>query len=71
MWFPTEGLNEGMITFMNVLPFRNATQLVQNTMNGINDVYKDLLIPLSIVLAYAIASFVLAIVAFKRKMKSN
>ena len=71
MWFPTEGLNEGMITFMNVLPFRNATQLVQNTMNGINDVYKDFLIPLSIVLAYAIASFVLAIVAFKRKMKSN
>jgi ABC-2 type transport system permease protein len=71
MWFPTEGLSEGMITFMNVLPFRNATKLVQNTMNGINDVYKDFLIPLIIVLAYTIVSFVLAIVIFKRKMKSN
>ncbi len=71
MWFPIEGLSEGMITFMNILPFRNATKLVENTMNGINDVYKDFLIPLIIVLAYAIVSFVLAIVAFKRKMKSD
>ncbi len=71
MWFPIEGLSEGMITLMNILPFRNATKLVQNTMNGINDVYKDFLIPLIIVLAYTIVSFVLAIVAFKRKMKSN
>jgi len=71
MWFPIEGLSEGMITFMNVLPFRNATILVQNTMNGINDAYKDFLIPLIIVIAYTIVSFVLAILAFKRKMKSN
>ena len=71
MWFPIEGLSEGMITFMNILPFRNATQLVQNTMSGINDAYKDFLIPLIIVLAYTIVSFVLAIVAFKIKMKSN
>ncbi len=71
MWFPIEGLSEGMITFMNILPFRNATKLVQNTMNGINDAYKDFLIPLIIVLAYTIVSFVLAIVAFRRKMKSN
>lgn len=71
MWFPIEGLSEGMIIFMNILPFRNATKLVQNTMNGINDAYKDFLIPLIIVLAYTIVSFVLAIVAFRRKMKSN
>ena len=71
MWFPIEGLSEGMITFMNALPFRNATILVQNTMNGINDAYKDFLIPLIIVIAYTIVSFVLAILAFKRKMKSN
>ena len=71
MWFPIEGLSEGMITFMNILPFRNATLLVQNTMSGINDVCNDFLIPLIIVLAYAIVSFILAIVAFKIKMKSN
>ena len=71
MWFPIEGLSEGMITFMNILPFRNATILVQNTMNGINDAYKDFLLPLIIVLAYTIVSFVVAIAIFKRKMKSN
>ena len=71
MWFPIEGLSEGMITFMNVLPFRNATLLVQNVVSGINDVCNDFLIPLIIVLAYAIVSFILAIVAFKIKMKSN
>ena len=71
MWFPIEGLGDGMITFMNILPFRNATILVQNTMNGINDVYKDFLLPLVTVLAYTIVSFILAIVVFKRKMKSN
>jgi len=71
MWFPIEGLSEGMITFMNILPFRNATILVQNTMNGINDAIKDFLLPLIIVLAYTIVSFVLAILTFKRKMKSN
>ena len=71
MWFPIEGLSEGMIIFMDILPFRNATKLVQNTMNGINDVYKDFLIPLIIVLAYTIVMFVLAIITFKRKMKSK
>ena len=71
MWFPIDGLSEGMITFMNVLPFRNATMLVQNTMNGINDAFKDFILPLIIVLSYTLVSFVVAIVIFKRKMKSN
>ena len=71
MWFPVEGLSEGMIIFMDVLPFRNATKLVQNTMNGINDAYKDFLLPLIIVLAYTIVSFIVAIVVFKKKMKSK
>ncbi len=71
MWFPTEGLSEGMIVFMNVLPFRNATKPVQNAMNGINDVNKDFIIPLVIVPAYTTVSFIPAAAAFKRKMKSN
>ena len=69
MWFPLDGLNEGMITFMNLLPFRNATILIQNTMNGINDAFKDFVLPLIIVLAYTLVSFVVAIIIFKRKMK--
>ncbi len=71
MWFPLEGLNDGMITFMNVLPFRNATILIQNVMIGINDVFKDFVLPLIIVLAYTIVTFVLAISFFKFKMKSK
>ena len=71
MWFPIDGLSEGMITFMNVLPFRNATMLVQNAMNGINDAFKDFILPLIIVLLYTLVSFAVAIVIFKRKMKSN
>lgn len=71
MWFPLDGLNEGMITFMNLLPFRNATILIQNTMNGINDAFKDFVLPLIIVLAYTLVSFVEAIIIFKRKMNSR
>ena len=71
MWFPIEGLNGGIITFMNVLPFRNATMLVQNTMIGINDIFKDFVLPLIIVLAYTVVSFVVAIILFRNKMKSK
>ena len=71
MWFPIEGLNGGIITFMNVLPFRNATMLVQNTMIGINDIFKDFVLPLIIVLAYTVVSFVTAIILFRNKMKAK
>ena len=71
MWFPVDGLNKGMMTFMKVLPFRNATLLVQNTMNGINDVFNDFLLLMGIVLAYTIVAFVIAIIIFKNKMKSK
>lgn len=71
MWFPTEGLNKGMITLMNVLPFRNATLLIQNTLNGINDSFKDFLLPLIIVIAYTVVAFIIAILLFKSKMKSK
>ena len=71
MWFPIEGLGEGMINFMNCLPFRNATLLIQNTMNGINDTFKDFVLPLIIVLAYTIVVFIIAIIMFKKKMKDK
>ena len=71
MWFPTDGLDKGMITFMNILPFRNATCLIQNTLNGINDSFKDFILPLIIVVAYTIVVFVAAIIVFKNKMKSK
>ena len=71
MWFPLEGLNEGMVTFMNVLPFRNATKLIQNVLNGINYPFEDFILPLIIVLAYSIVAFFIAIIAFKSTMKAK
>ena len=71
MWFPVEGLNEGIITFMKILPFKNATILIQNMILGVNDSFNDFLLPLLIVLAYTVVSFAVAIILFKRKMKSR
>ncbi len=70
MWFPIEGMSEGIITVMNCLPFRNATILIQNVLNGISDPFNDFWQPLIIVLAYAIVAFTTAILCFKKKMKA-
>ena len=71
MWFPQEGLSGGMVTLMKVLPFKNATDLVQGALNGISDMKTGLIIPLLIVLGYAVVSFIAAVLVFGRKMKSN
>lgn len=71
MWFPVEGLDGGMIKVMNALPFKNATILIQNTLNGINNVYDDFIKPLIIVLIYSLVIFIFAIATFKRKMKNR
>ena len=71
MWFPVEGLNSGILTIMNILPFKNATVLIQNMILGVNDIFADFVKPLLIVLAYTLVTFVLAIVAFKQKMKEK
>ena len=71
MWFPVDGLSEGVLTFMKVLPFKNATMLVQNTLNGINDNFNDFVLPLIIVLGYTIIIFLIAIIVFKNKMKDK
>ena len=71
MWFPLEGLSEGIITFMKVLPFKNATTIIQNLILGVNNSFSDFLLPLLIVLAYTVISFITAIVIFKYKMKEK
>ena len=71
MWFPVEGLSSGMITVMKVLPFKNATMLVQNMIIGVNDRFNDFTLPLLIVLTYTLVMFVVAIIAFRAKMKAD
>ena len=71
MWFPVEGLSEGFIIFMKVLPFKNATILIQNVINGYSNILMDIFLPMIIVLAYIIVVFITAIIIFRKKMKSN
>lgn len=71
MWFPIEGLDSSMVTIMKVLPFKNATTLIQNMIIGFNDVFKDIFLPLIIVLGYTIIAFAIAIIVFKSKMKEK
>ena len=70
MWFPTEGLGGGMIVLMDALPFRNATQLLQNTVLGIGNAWGDFFRPLLILLGYTLVAFVSAVLVFKKKMKT-
>lgn len=69
MWFPIEGLGEGMLALMNALPFRNATQLVQNAALGFGDPWTDLWRPFLVLLGYTLAAFVGAVLIFRKKMK--
>ena len=71
MWFPTEGMNNGILTIMKILPFKNATILLQNALNGISDPLKDFLFPFLIVLGYTVVAFTLAVIVFKNKMKNH
>ena len=69
MWFPIEGLGQGMLNLMNALPFRNATQLVQNAALGFGDPWVALWRPFLVLLGYTVAAFVGAVLIFRRKMK--
>ena len=67
MWFPTEGLEGGFMTVMNVLPFKNVTVIMQNAAAGIFT-FDGVLRPLIIVCAYTVVLFTLATVVFRSKM---
>ncbi|MBR3289163.1 MAG: ABC transporter permease [Clostridia bacterium] len=71
MWFPMESLSGGMVTLMNVLPFRNATRLVQNTLSGAADGWADFGQPLLLVLGYTAVVLLLAALVFRHKMREK
>ena len=71
MWFPLEGLPEGMLILMKALPFKNATMLIQNVVNGYNDAFNDLVLPLIILVIYTIIILALATLMFRNKMKAK
>ena len=71
MWFPEEGLGGGMVTVMKCLPFKNATDLIKNALNGTDKPVDDIVVPLLIVLAYTLVVYIAAILVFKKKMKAD
>ena len=67
MWFPIDGLSEGFIKFMEILPFRNSVLILQNIMINKGDVFK----PMLIIIIYTIAVFIISICTYAYKMKQN
>lgn len=70
MWFPVEGLDGAMMTLMDALPFRNASMVVQNVVNGVGG-FDGVGLPILVVIAYMVATFVVAVLAFKAKMQEK
>lgn len=68
MWIPLDTIGGGLNTFCHILPFANAYDVIKFTIIG---EYGKIWIPLLIVLAYTIVFGVLAVLAFKRRMRSN
>ena len=70
VWFPAEGLNEGFVCVMDLLPFKSAAALLQSQFIGIGDLFADFVRPLLTLTAYTALAFVLAILTFRKKMHS-
>lgn len=68
MWIPLETIGGGLSIFCHILPFANAYDVIKYTIIG---EYSKVWIPLIIVLAYTVAFGVLAVLAFKRRMRNN
>lgn len=68
MWFPIEGLSEGFINFMNVLPFRNASTLMRSAF-VLSYGFDDFIKPLLILLAYTVVVLTISVFAYGKKMK--
>ena len=71
MWFPTSGMGKGITAVMKALPFKNATDLMQNVLVGAGDAFGDVALPLLIVAGYTVLSFVSAAVVFGNKMRAK
>ena len=71
MWFPPEGLGKGFIVAMKVLPFKNATDLLQFGFLENTSFFDAFWRPLLILLAYTIVVYVVAILIFAKKMREK
>ena len=65
MWFTLEGLDELFIKMLEILPFRNATMLMQNTLFSDGELLK----PSLILISYTLFIMILSICVYQKKMK--
>ena len=68
MWFPPEGLSATFLTIMKVLPFKNASLLMQNVLMG-DFSFEGVWLPVIIILLYSAAIFAVSVLVYKKKMK--
>lgn len=66
MWFDLESIGGGFKVFCKILPFANAYDVAYSAIKGD---FSDIVVPLIIVVAYAVVIFIAAVFAFKWKMK--
>lgn len=71
MWFPIEGMSDTVVKIMDVLPFRNATQMMIRILSGYNDLFADVILPMLIVLGYAAVIFAAAVFVYNKRMKDR
>lgn len=67
MWFPLDDMDKSFIAFLDVLPFKNGSDLMINICAGKMDVIKNLLILIS----YIIVVLIIAIIVYRAKMKKR
>ena len=71
MWFPPDGLGKGFIVAMKVLPFKNASDLLQVGFVEYTSFFDAFWRPLLILLAYTVVIYLFAIIFFARKMREK
>ena len=71
MWFPPEGLPEGFVKFMNVLPFRSLSELFRNIITGETVSFDTVWKKVIILAAYTVGSFISAALCFRYRSKES
>ena len=70
MWFPIDALSKNVMYLFKILPFKNATDLIRNSLNN-SYTFNEFGLPCLIVLGYIIITFFISILSFKRNMKTK
>lgn len=68
VWFDLSLLGKGFEAFARLLPFANSVEAARMAISGH---YGEMLLPLAVTCGYAAALFLLAVIVFRRRVKSG